>query len=106
MPLKDIANVKERGHGCLWQLCFLQRRNNSEDPEWVSLKQQKGEIKEGWLKKKGAKKIKEISEVLARPKLKNFTEEFDIDDPKISMEPSPRSPTPKAPSAERNKKYD
>ncbi|KAL6980237.1 hypothetical protein U1Q18_021879 [Sarracenia purpurea var. burkii] len=79
VPLKDSGNVRDqRGRGCLWQLCFSRRRNTADDPEWVLLKQQKREIKEGWLKKK-AKKMKEISEVLARPNLKNFTVGFDID---------------------------
>ena len=78
-PLENLEDYEENVHnehgcGCLWKLWFVRRDNNSS--HWI-LMQQEGEIKETWLKNK-AKKVKEISEVLAGPKWKNFIRRFSI----------------------------
>ncbi|GFZ16725.1 hypothetical protein Acr_25g0011340 [Actinidia rufa] len=71
----------EHGCGCLWKLWFVRRNNNSS--QWI-LQQQEGEIKETWLENK-AKKVKEISEVLAGPKWKNFIRRRESDAPRADF---------------------
>ena len=58
--------------GCFQGFCFRPRRESSNGMEGnAMLKQEEAVIKDGWLLEK-VKRVKEISEVLAGPKWKNF----------------------------------
>ncbi|XWS26184.1 hypothetical protein CRYUN_Cryun26dG0009200 [Craigia yunnanensis] len=61
------------GCGCIGRLCWWHRNSN----EGHGYLLQAEEIRESWLKNK-AKKLKEISEVLAGPRWKNFIRRFSV----------------------------
>ncbi|XVF35643.1 hypothetical protein REPUB_Repub18cG0163700 [Reevesia pubescens] len=82
-PLRDDDGYSQEfeetfpssGCGCFRGLCWWRRRNSNGGHGHLL---QGEEIRsESWLKKKG-KKLKEISEVLAGPKWKNFIRRFSI----------------------------
>ncbi|KAL7166016.1 hypothetical protein ACSBR2_036808 [Camellia fascicularis] len=78
---EDMEDMNEEngttpGCGCLWLLCSTRHRNN-DSQQWYNLLQQQGEMKGSWVMKK-AKKLREVSEILAGPKWKNFIRRFSI----------------------------
>ncbi|KAK9280312.1 hypothetical protein L1049_014000 [Liquidambar formosana] len=58
------------GCGWLWQLCFRRKHGS-----YRYLLQQQGEKRESWFVEK-VKKVKQVSEVVAGPKWKNFIRRF------------------------------
>ncbi|XVE53568.1 hypothetical protein DITRI_Ditri03aG0013300 [Diplodiscus trichospermus] len=63
--------ISSSGCGCMGRLCWWRRSSN----EGHGYLLQGEEIRESWLKKK-AKKLKEMSEVMAGPRWKNFIRRF------------------------------
>ncbi|KAJ6915230.1 hypothetical protein NC651_017272 [Populus alba x Populus x berolinensis] len=70
--------------GCFQGFCCRPRRGSSNGMERnLMLKQEEVMIKDGWLVEK-VKKVKEISEILAGPKWKNFIRRFSNNNKKRS----------------------
>ncbi|KAF9681277.1 hypothetical protein SADUNF_Sadunf06G0209000 [Salix dunnii] len=70
--------------GCFQGFCCRPRRGSSNGMEGNSmLQQEEAVIKDGWLVEK-VKKVKEITEVLAGPKWKNFIRRFSNNNKKRS----------------------
>ncbi|OMO61608.1 hypothetical protein CCACVL1_23375 [Corchorus capsularis] len=74
----DQETYSSSGCGCFHGFCWWRRRSRNEGNGYM-LHQQEDQNqminKESWLKKK-AKKLKEMSEILAGPKWKNFIRSF------------------------------
>ncbi|XVF89365.1 hypothetical protein PTKIN_Ptkin19aG0124600 [Pterospermum kingtungense] len=70
----EDSTVTSTGCGCINGLCWWRRSINERHNGYLL---QAEEIRESWLKNK-AKKLRELSEVLAGPRWKNFIRRFSI----------------------------
>lgn len=76
----EESTISSSECGCIRDLICCWPRNSNEKHGYDLLHQQQAAeeiIRESWVKEK-AKKLKEISEVLARPRWKNFVRRFSI----------------------------
>lgn len=72
-------SFKSTACGCLRGLCFQRRKNGTAAAKAYLLQEQQQDqvIRESWLAER-VKKIKEITEILAGPKWKNFIRRFSV----------------------------